>query len=43
MVSNGLSLGGLTGENRKGNCRKMLHAIEHLNVRGEMRCNRSNA
>ena len=30
----------LTGENKKGNCGKILHFIEHLNVRGEMRCNR---
>ena len=28
------------GKNGKGNCGKMLHFIEHLNVRGEMRCNR---
>ena len=27
------------GKNGKGNCGKMLHFIEHLNVRGEMRCN----
>ena len=31
-----------TGKNGKGNCGKMLHLIEHLNVqcRGEIRCNR---
>ena len=29
-----------TGKNGKGNCGKMLHFIEHLNIRGEMRCNR---
>ena len=28
------------GKNGKGNCGKMLHFIEHLNVRGEMRCHR---
>ena len=27
------------GKNGKGNYGKMLHFIEHLNVRGEMRCN----
>ena len=28
------------GQKREGKLWKMLHFIEHLNVRGEMRCNR---
>ena len=28
------------GKNGKENCGKMLNFIEHLNVRGKMRCNR---
>ena len=30
----------LTGENEKGNCGKILHIIDHLSVREDMRCHR---